>query len=186
MKHNSLFRRGAALLLCLALALTTLAACSSSDTGSSSSQESQSSSSTVQEESSQLTSSASEDETSSTVSQLKPEPRTAEDSSAAEGAEDAQVKEITLKVVHGDGSEKEFPISTEAATLGEALEAEGLISGEESSYGLFVTTVDGETVDDANQEWWCLTKGGEMCTTGVDTTEIATGDTYELTFTVGY
>ncbi len=63
-------------------------------------------------------------------------------------------------MVHGDGSEKEFPVSTTAETLGEALEAEGLIAGEESSYGLFVTTVDGETVDDANQEWWNLTKGG--------------------------
>ncbi len=65
-------------------------------------------------------------------------------------------------MVHGDGSEKEFPVSTTAETLGEALEAEGLIAGEESSYGLFVTTVDGETVDDGNQEWWCLTKGGGM------------------------
>ena len=100
--------------------------------------------------------------------------------------EEAEVKEITLKVVHGDGSEKEFPISTQATMLGEALEAEGLISGEESSYGLFVTTVDGETADGSKQEWWCLTKGGEMCNTGVDSTEIASGDTYELTLTVGY
>ena len=52
--------------------------------------------------------------------------------------------DITLKVVHGDGTEKEFPITTTAATLGDALVAEGLVEGEESSYGLFITTVDGE------------------------------------------
>ena len=98
----------------------------------------------------------------------------------------AETKEITLKVVHGDGSEKEFPISTTAETLGEALEAEGLIAGEESSFGLFVTTVDGETVDDANQEWWNLAQDGVSCTTGVDSTEISDGDTFELIFTVGY
>ena len=44
----------------------------------------------------------------------------------------------------------------------------------------------GETVDDANQEWWCLTKGGEMWNYGADATELSDGDTYELTFTVGY
>ena len=46
--------------------------------------------------------------------------------------------------------------------------------------------VDGETVDDANQEWWCLTKGGEMWNYGAYATELSNGDTYELTFTVGY
>lgn len=175
MKHNHLIRRGAALLLSLALVLTMLAGCSNGG-NSSTSQSSESSSSIV-----------SQVEESSETSQLKPEPRTTEESGEEDASQvDAETKEITLKVVHGDGSEKEFPISTTAETLGEALEAEGLIAGEESSFGLFVTTVDGETVDDANQEWWCLTKGGEMATTGVDSTEISDGDVYELTFTVGY
>ena len=185
MKHNHLIRRGAALFLSLALVLTMLAGCSKGG-NSTTSQSSESSSSIVSqvEESSAEESTAEE---SSETSQLKPEPRTTEESGEEDASQaDAETKEITLKVVHGDGSEKEFPISTTAETLGEALEAEGLIAGEESSFGLFVTTVDGETVDDANQEWWCLTKGGEMATTGVDSTEISDGDVYELTFTVGY
>lgn len=175
MKHNHLIRRGAALLLSLALALTMLAGCSNGG-NSSTSQSSESSGSIV-----------SQVEESSETSQLKPEPRTTEESGEEDASQaDAETKEITLKVVHGDGSEKEFPISTTAETLGEALEAEGLIAGEESSFGLFVTTVDGETVDDANQEWWNLAQDGVSCTTGVDSTEISDGDTFELIFTVGY
>ena len=62
----------------------------------------------------------------------------------------------------------------------------GLIAGEESSYGLYVETVDGETADEGNQEWWCLTKGGEMWNYGVDDTQIEDGDAFEFTLTVGY
>ena len=40
--------------------------------------------------------------------------------------------------------------------------------------------------DDANQEWWCFTKGGESVNTGVDSTPVADGDAFEITFTVGY
>ncbi len=97
-----------------------------------------------------------------------------------------ETKTITLQVVHKDGTAKDFTIKTEAKTLREALEQENLIAGEEAQYGLFVKTVDGETADEGNQEWWCLTKGGEMWNSGVDSTEIADGDAFELTLTVGY
>ena len=45
---------------------------------------------------------------------------------------------------------------------------------------------DGETAEESAQEWWKLTKGGEMVNTGVDATPIADGDAFELTFMVGY
>ena len=96
-------------------------------------------------------------------------------------------KTITVEVVHGDGSTKEFTINTDNETLRGALEEEeGLIAGEESEYGLFVTAVDGETADSAKEEWWNFTKNGEALMTGVDTTMIADGEQYEITFTVGY
>ena len=98
----------------------------------------------------------------------------------------AAVKNITVTVVHGDGTSKDFPIAAAGETLREALEQENLVEGEDGQYGLFIKTVDGETVDGANQEWWCLTKDGEMPNTGVDGVKIADGDVYELTFTVGY
>lgn len=108
---------------------------------------------------------------------LRPAPRAA--------APEGQIT-IVAAVTHGDGSEKEFSIQTTASNLRGALEQENLIQGDESEYGLYVKTVDGETVNDANQEWWCFTRGGEMLMTGVDDTEIADGEHYEIVFTVGW
>ncbi len=85
-----------------------------------------------------------------------------------------------------DDTTKEFEIETTEKTLGAALLKEGIIEGSDSEYGLYVTTVDGRKADDSKQEWWCLTKGGEMWMNGVDTTEIADGDAYEFTLTVGW
>lgn len=98
----------------------------------------------------------------------------------------ADTKSITVTVTHGDGSAKDFAVSTDKEMLGEALEAEGLIAGEVSTYGLFVQTVDGETADADNEEWWCLTKGGESVNTGVDSVPVEDGAAYEWTLTVGY
>ena len=98
----------------------------------------------------------------------------------------ADTKTVTVTVVHGDGSTKDFTVKTDKELLGEALTDEELIEGENGPYGLFVKTVDGETVDDANQEWWCLTKGGESVETGVDSTPVEDGAAYEWTLMVGY
>lgn len=111
-----------------------------------------------------------------------------ESSGAGSGSQAVYVasKSITLTVVHKDGSQKDFPIQTDAQNLREALEQEKLIAGEESEYGLFVNTVDGEKADEANEEWWQLSKNGEVSPTGVDSTEIADGDAYTFTLIVGY
>ena len=95
-------------------------------------------------------------------------------------------KEITVIVVHGDGSEKSFEISTDSENLRGALEPEGIIQGSDGEYGLFVTTVDGETADESLQQWWCFTKGGESVMTGVDDTMIVDGEQYEITLKTGW
>ena len=95
-------------------------------------------------------------------------------------------KTITVTVVHGDESSKDFTINTNAETLRAACEEQELIAGDESDYGLYVKTVDGETADENAQQWWCITKGGEMLMTCVDDTIIADGETYEFTLTVGW
>lgn len=101
-----------------------------------------------------------------------------------EGSREA--KSITLTVQHRDGSTKDFSIETTEEMLGAALMNEKLIEGEDGQYGLFVKTVDGETVDESNQEWWCLTVDGESATTGIDSTPVEDGGTYGLILTVGY
>lgn len=99
----------------------------------------------------------------------------------AEGA-----KTIDVVVVHGDGTEAAFQYHTDAEYLGEVLVENELAEGTESAYGLFITTVDGETADDSLQQWWCITRSGEMLSTGADQTPIADGEQYELTLTEGY
>lgn len=107
-------------------------------------------------------------------------------SDAGSGSKAEGVKSITFTVVHGDGTSKDFPIETSQEMLGAALLDEKLIEGDEGEYGLFVTTVDGETADSSQQQWWCLTAGGETVTTGVDSTPIEDGGQYEFTLTTGY
>lgn len=96
------------------------------------------------------------------------------------------MKNISVTVYHGDGTEKIFELSTTAQTLGEALNEAALIVGEEGPYGIYILTVDGETVDEAAQQWWCITRGGEQHNQGADETIIADGESYELTFKEGW
>ena len=98
----------------------------------------------------------------------------------------AGAKTIDVVVVHGDGTQASFQYQTDAQYLGDVLTENGLVEGSESSYGLFITTVDGETADDSLQQWWCITREGEMLSTGADQTPIADGEQYELTLTEGY
>ena len=95
-------------------------------------------------------------------------------------------KTIAVQVVLLEGEPSDYTIQTDEEYLRGALESIDLIEGSESEYGLFVTTVNGVTVDDSKQQWWCFTQDGEMLMTGVDTTPIADGDHFEITLTEGY
>lgn len=95
-------------------------------------------------------------------------------------------KDLTIQVVHGDGTKKEYMVTTTAKYLAEVLLEQELARGSQGPYGLYIQTVDGETADEANQEWWCITRGGESVMTGADETPVADDERYELTLTVGY
>lgn len=95
-------------------------------------------------------------------------------------------KQITVQVVHKDNSIKNFSLSTDQEFLGRALVDGGVVEDNQSSYGLFILTADGETADESNQEWWQITKNGESLMTGADETPIADGEHYVLTLTVGW
>ena len=95
-------------------------------------------------------------------------------------------KEINIIVTHADKTENTFTYQTDAEYLADVLLENELADGEMGSYGLFITTVDGETADESKQQWWCITKGGDRVNSGADALPIADGDQFELTLTEGY
>lgn len=98
----------------------------------------------------------------------------------------AGAKAVTVQVTHKDGSTKDFTLHTNQEFLGRALVEDEVVEDNQSAYGLYILTVDGETADENNQEWWQITKNGESLMTGADETPIADGEHYELTLTVGW
>ncbi|MDE7218967.1 MAG: DUF4430 domain-containing protein [Oscillospiraceae bacterium] len=95
-------------------------------------------------------------------------------------------KTITVEVVHKDESKKEFTYHTDAEYLGEVLQAEGLVKGEQGDYGLYIKEVDGEMADyDTDGAYWAFYQGGEYASLSVDQTPVHDGDAFSLVYTVG-
>ncbi|MGI5825722.1 MAG: DUF4430 domain-containing protein [Bacillota bacterium] len=93
---------------------------------------------------------------------------------------------VSFDVVVGGEVQTTVTDETNTDNLGEFLRESGIVEGKDSQYGMYIVTVDGVTADESKQEWWCVTKGGAAVQTGVDSTPIADGDKFELTFTEGY
>ena len=101
------------------------------------------------------------------------------------GADQAQTqtaeKSFTFEVVDKDGNTETFAITTTKATVGEALLDEGLIAGEDSQYGLYVTEVNGIVADyNVDQTYWAFYVDGAYAASGVDTTDVVDGSTYSF------
>ena len=95
-------------------------------------------------------------------------------------------KTVTVEVVHQDGSSRTFTYETQAGYLGEVLQAEGLIQGENGTYGFYITEVDGErAVFELDGAYWAFYQGDSYVNTGVDQTPIADGDAFSLVYTKG-
>ena len=95
-------------------------------------------------------------------------------------------KEITVNVDHLNGDDTTFTIHTDEEYLRGALEQEDLIEGTESEYGLYVLTVDGETADENEQQWWGYSVNGTFAELGVDSQPVADGDVYDFVLNVGW
>ena len=95
-------------------------------------------------------------------------------------------KEITVNVDHLNGDDTNFTIHTDEEYLRGALEQEDLIEGTESEYGLYVLTVDGETADESEQQWWGYSVNGTFAELGVDSQPVADGDVYDFVLNVGW
>lgn len=95
-------------------------------------------------------------------------------------------KTITFTAVDGENQATVFTVHTDAEFLRGALEPHGIIAGDDTEYGMWVSTVNGITANDANQEWWKLYEGTEMSNYGVDSQAIVDGGSYTFVLTVGW
>lgn len=88
---------------------------------------------------------------------------------------------FTLEVTDAEGQQTSFEIHTDKETVGEALLETELVAGEDGDYGLYITTVNGVTLDwDKDGKYWAFYIDGEYATTGVDATEVTPGAVYSL------
>lgn len=88
---------------------------------------------------------------------------------------------FTFEVVDKDGNVTTFDITTDKATVGEALLEEGLIKGEDGQYGLYVTEVNGIVADyNVDQTYWAFYVDGGYAASGVDMTDVVDGATYSF------
>ena len=93
---------------------------------------------------------------------------------------------FTVIVTDLEGNETTFEYTSDAASVGEALVAEGLVVGHEASYGLYIDAVNGIAADwDNDQTYWAFYINSEYATTGISDTEITADTVYGLTLTKG-
>ncbi len=98
---------------------------------------------------------------------------------ADENAASENVKSFIFTSVDADGNTVTVPLASGRETVGEALIEEGLISGEDGPYGLYVKTVNGITYDyDTDGKYWAFYVDGAYAASGVDKTPITQGAAY--------
>ena len=90
---------------------------------------------------------------------------------------------FTVEVTDAEGAKTSFTVKTDAENLGAALveDKEIGVTGEDSDYGIFITTVDGEAASNEEQTFWSISKDGVDLEVGADSQPIADGEHYELT-----
>jgi len=87
-------------------------------------------------------------------------------------------------LIDSDGLYYAWGVSTDEETVGDALLAVGLINGETSAYGLYVTEVNGiSAVYDTDKAYWAFYVDGGYATAGVDATEIEPDKKYSFVYT---
>ena len=87
---------------------------------------------------------------------------------------------VTVEVTAGEKTVV-LTLHTDAEFLGGALEENGLVTGEEGDFGLYIKSVNGIVADyDTDGYYWALYVDGEYATTGVDTTPVTDGGSYSL------
>ncbi len=90
-------------------------------------------------------------------------------------------KTFSFICTFSDGAQKKFTVRTDASTVGEALIDNGLITGDNGPYGMYVKSVCGVTADyDIDGTYWSFYINGEYAMSGAEKTSITDGATYEF------
>lgn len=88
---------------------------------------------------------------------------------------------FTLEIIDADGNQKLIDYLTDKEILGDVLQEDGIIKGEQGDYGLYIKEVDGIVADyKTTGTYWAFYIDGEMAMTGVDQTKIVDGAVYSL------
>lgn len=95
----------------------------------------------------------------------------------------AAAKEVLVTVVHSDGSRAVFPLTTDEEYLRFVLTEAGIAVGIESTNGLLLETVDGETAEYEYGQRWKVSKSGAEITSPLDNIPVHSGDKFTIEFT---
>ena len=93
-------------------------------------------------------------------------------------------KQVTIQIVHKDGSEKNLEFGTDHEYLADLLLEKELVTGYESEeYGFTIESVDGVTADwNVDGAYWALYEGDEHATTSAAGIVLTDGGVYKLIY----
>lgn len=90
-------------------------------------------------------------------------------------------KVFPFTIVDKDGTQTAITVKTDKQTVGEALQENGLIEGEEGAYGLYVKKVNGIPAEyEVDGTYWAFYIDDAYAATGVDVTEIQEESAYMM------
>ena len=97
---------------------------------------------------------------------------------------EAGSKNVTVVIVHKDGTQKELNYTTDQENLAALLLEMELVPGYESEeFGFTIESVDGVTADWAvDSAYWALYEGEEYATTGASGILLTDGGVYKLVY----
>ena len=93
-------------------------------------------------------------------------------------------KQVTVQIVHKDGTEKNLEFGTDHEYLADLLLEKELVTGYASEeYGFTIESVDGVTADwAADGAYWALYEGEEYATTSAAGIVLVDGGVYKLIY----
>lgn len=97
-------------------------------------------------------------------------------------------KTVTIAVVDNNKQETEYTVHTDAETLKQVMdEVDGLTySGDDSDYGLMISTVNGVKADfNADGAYWAFYVNNEYCNYGIEEQPVNDKDEFKIEYTTG-